>query len=314
MAPRSTMARRAASAHGVSREPGAAQSISPDTRRSDDVLLLRALGALARSAVARTRFIMRLLRSTTYEPVASECGSCLHGRSRWRRPRTQQQRSRVRATQAPLGRVADSPLECAGARRTARLLRREQAEQQSRRPAIRRFYAREPLRSESWRHPRTRDRTRAHERRYIRRAPALELGPARAHCRSAALVAGREGKLSLPHGFGGESERLGDVLPLQVGIQREDLLDTHAVRNHVHDHRDRNAQPTNTRDSAHLLGSNGDSREAHGARLARSRLHCFVPLHPRSASNTQPRGYVSAWDSSTPSLLPHARKTILLPG
>src|SRR5207249_1463583 len=58
---------------------------------------------------------------------------------------------------------------------------------------------------------------------------------------------GRQGRFSLAHGLRRVAERLTDILALEIGMSREDLRFGHAVRQHSHHARDRNAQAADAR-------------------------------------------------------------------
>jgi hypothetical protein len=75
------------------------------------------------------------------------------------------------------------------------------------------------------------------------------------------------------------------------------------IGDHVDHYRDGDAQPTNARGSAHLIGAHGDSREPHNPKVARSLAPVTgsLSLTPRLAAGNSRHGesFVAARASTT---------------
>ena len=73
---------------------------------------------------------------------------------------------------------------------------------------------------------------------------------------------------TLSYRFRREPQRLRNVVALQIRVKSQDLLGSHAIGHHIDDDRHRDPQSTNTGDTTHLIGSDGDARKGHEASLA----------------------------------------------
>ena len=218
----------------------------------------------------RSRGQSFLTRATTWGLEATEYEPCFRAPSR--SPRLQVRRTRFQACAKSmrLAQRAGSHQGRADARTMVVWPHRVPAAPRNRRRARRQFDCRLARHSESRCPKPNQGQGHARESRCSQGVRALRRAQGRARCRRAALIVGRKRKLSLPHCFGRETQGLGDVLRLQVGVQLQDRLGAHAVGDHIHDHRHRNPEPANTGRSAHLIGTNRDARKRHMARLART--------------------------------------------
>jgi len=88
------------------------------------------------------------------------------------------------------------------------------------------------------------------------------------NCRAGASAVRGQAQLAVPDCFRRVLKGLNHVLCFQIRIQRKDLVGSHALRNHLDDHRDRDAKAANARSSSHLLGADGDAVRRHQERLA----------------------------------------------
>lgn len=117
------------------------------------------------------------------------------------------------------------------------------------------------------------------------------------YCRStASLRAASEWQLeTLPDYFRGESNRFGDVLPLELRIQLQDFVRRHVVGHHIEDHGNRNAEPTDAGRATHLISTDRDAGEGHGFNLA-------------PASSASSRNRVRVRDTACANGAQHARE------
>ena len=99
------------------------------------------------------------------------------------------------------------------------------------------------------------------------------------NCRAEASAVRGQAQLALPDGFRCVLKGVNHVLCFQIRIQRQDLAGTHALRDHLDDHRNRDAKAANARSSSHLIGADGDAGRRH-----RERLACQISSDPPALS------------------------------
>lgn len=153
-------------------------------------------------------------------------------------------------------------------------------------------------------HPRVPVPGRAQHPPHLHSAAQQVVGTAR--YRSRASGVGDQRQFPFPNSLRCESERFRNVLRFQVRIQGEDLRHSHPFGDHVDHDRDRDTQSTNARRTARLIGTNGDSRETHGLRLAYEALRWGLTKRP-GLRQTGRLG--KSFDSSG-----HERASMELPG
>jgi hypothetical protein len=103
--------------------------------------------------------------------------------------------------------------------------------------------------------------------RRLHASVALGRAAAKGCCQPIVLAGRGQRKLPLPDSLRCEVQGLWNVLPLKIRIQIQNLIGGHSVCHHVQDDRNWNTQPTNTWDSAHLIGSNGNAWESRKHRV-----------------------------------------------
>jgi hypothetical protein len=125
------------------------------------------------------------------------------------------------------------------------------------------------------------DRARARRRHHA--AGALPRHAAITHYRRVSSGARSQGQLPLANRFRCEPQGFGDVLCFQIRIELQNLRGVPAVGHHVDDHGYRDAEATNARGSAHLIGADrnaGESWRSHSQSLPDSRRPRLRTAHP----------------------------------
>jgi hypothetical protein len=116
------------------------------------------------------------------------------------------------------------------------------------------------------------------------RAECRQVGATNNYRAGASAVRGQV-QLALPDCFRRVLKGLNHVLCFQIRIQREDLLGIHALRDHLDDHRNRDAKAANARSSSHLIGADGDAGRRHEERLA-CQIFPELPALPRDCAES----------------------------